>query len=346
MIEKEKIVSGVVNMLKVNMGLKDGEKVLVVTDLPTAEEWKTKTSAKLSEAVERSMLAKMVGEIATEKFPNNPVDFYTYPSVGKHGTYPGKEVEEKMKNADVTIAITTYSLTHTDARLNACKAGGRVASMPNFLAEMFAKGGPMAADYRAIDTETRKIAEWITKANDVKITSPGGTDIRFSVKDRKGMVDAGIFTEKGAWGNLPSGEAYTTPLEGTADGKFVVEPNMYADLKEKMTVVFRNGNVTEITGGGKIGDEFRSLLDFNKKEEPYASRRNLAELGIGTNPNAKRPDNLLECEKIRGTIHLAIGDNFHMGGKVSTDLHQDFVIPKPTWILDGKTVMKDGKLLG
>ncbi|MGD0158955.1 MAG: hypothetical protein ABSB89_01510 [Candidatus Bathyarchaeia archaeon] len=345
MIEKDKIVNGVVNMLKVNMALKDGEKVLVVNDVPTAAEWKTKTSEKLAEAAERSILAKMVSEIAAEKFPKNPVEFYTYPSVGQHGTHPGKEVEEKMKNADVTIAITTYSLTHTDARVNACKAGGRVASMPTFVAEMFSKGGPMAADYQLIEKETKRIADWITKASEAKVTSPGGTNIVFSVKDRNGKVDTGIFNEKGSWGNLPAGEAYTTPVEGTAGGNLVVEPNWCADLKEKMTLVFKDGKVTGIIGGGKVGDEFRKLLDFSKKEEPYLSRRNLAELGIGTNPNAKRPDNLLECEKIRGTVHLAIGDNSHMGGKVSTDLHQDFVVPKPTWMLDGKTVMKDGKLL-
>jgi leucyl aminopeptidase (aminopeptidase T) len=345
MIEKEKIVNGVVDMLKVNLGLRDGEKVVVITDIPTTEEWKTKTSAKLAEATERSVLAKIMSEIAAEKFPKNSVEFFVYPSIGKHGTYPGKDVEEKMKNANVAIAVTTYSLTHTDARVSACKAGGRVVSMPMFLAEMFYKGGPMASNYREIEKETRKIADWMTKANDVKVTSPGGTDITFSVKGRNGMVDAGIFTEKGSWGNLPSGEAYTPPVEGTANGKLVVEPNWYPDLREKMTLVFKNGYVAEIVGGGKIGDEYRNLLDFSKKEEPYISRRNLAELGIGTNPNAKRPDNVLECEKIRGTVHLAIGDNSHMGGKVSTDLHQDFIIPKPTWILDGKPVMKDGKLL-
>jgi len=125
----------------------------------------------------------------------------------------------------------------------------------------------------------------------------------------------------------------------------VVEPNWYPDLKEKMTMVFRKGYVAEIVGGGRIGDEFRGLLDFKKKEEPFLSRRNLAELGIGTNPNAKRTDNVLEAEKIKGTIHLGIGDNSHMGGRVSSDLHQDFVIPKPTLILDDETVMRDGKLL-
>jgi leucyl aminopeptidase (aminopeptidase T) len=345
MIEKGKLVNGVVNMLKVNMGLKRGEEVVVVNDVPTAEEWKTKTGEKLTEAVERSLLAKMVCEIAAEKFRDNEVEFFVYPSVGKHGTYPGKEVEEKMKAANVAIAITTYSLTHTDARVKACKAGGRVASMPMFIAEMFYPGGPMASDYREIDRETNKIADLITGAKEGKVTSPGGTDISFSLKGRKGMVDAGIFTEKGSWGNLPSGEAYCSPVEGTGNGKLVVEPNWYPDLKEKMTLIFKDGHVSEIIGGGKIGDEFRGLLDFKKKEEPYVSRRNLAELGIGTNPNAKRPDNILESEKIKGTVHLAIGDNSHMGGKVSADLHQDFIIPKPTWMLDGKAVMKDGKLV-
>jgi len=344
-IEKEKIVNGVINMLKVNMGLKKGEKVVVVTDFPTAEEWKTKNSVKLAEAVERSLLAKTVSEITKEKFPECKVEFFAYPSIGKHGTYPGKEVEEKMKAANVAIGITTYSLTHTDARVNACKSGARVASMPMFVAEMFYPGGPMAADYREIDKETKKIAALITKANEAKVTSPGGTNITFSLKGRKGMVDAGIFVDEGAWGNLPSGEAYCAPVEGTAEGKLVVEPNWYPDLKEKMTLIFKKGYVTEIIGGGKIGDEYRGLLVFDKDEDPYVSRRNLAELGIGTNPNAKRPDNILESEKIKGTVHLAIGDNSHMGGKVSSDLHQDFIIPRPILMLDGKAVMKEGKLL-
>jgi leucyl aminopeptidase (aminopeptidase T) len=93
-----------------------------------------------------------------------------------------------MKSGNVTIAITTYSLTHTDARVNTCKVGGRVASMPMFVAEMFYRGGPMASDYREIDKETKKIAEWITKASEGKVSSPGGTDIIFSLKGRNGMT--------------------------------------------------------------------------------------------------------------------------------------------------------------
>jgi leucyl aminopeptidase (aminopeptidase T) len=345
LIEKERIAQGIVNMFKVNMGLRSGEKVLVLTDVPTLEEWGLYSSEKLADFVERSMLAKAVSEIALKKFPDCAVEFFAYRSVGRHGSEPGKDVGEKMKASDVVVAITTYSLTHTQARESATEAGTRIASMPMFLASMFYEGGPMAVDYRKIEEETRRIAGLMTESKEAVVTSPGGTDIKFSLEGRPGGVDAGILTEKGAWGNLPSGEAYCAPLEGTGEGKLVVERNWYPELSENMTFVFEKGSVVEIIGGGKVGDGFRGLLALGRDEEPYISRRNLSELGVGTNPNARRPDNILEAEKIRGTIHLAIGDSSHIGGRVSADLHQDFIVPRPTLMLDGKTIMRDGKLL-
>ena len=345
MVEKGRIEQGVINMFKVNMGVKSGEKLLVVSDVPTAEEWTKKGSKELGEMVERSLLAKMVSEIAGEKFPDCQVEFYAYPSVGRHGTEPGKEVEEKMKEADVAIAITSYSLSHTEARENATKSGTRIASMPLFIPEMFYPGGPMAADFTKIHEECAKIAKLVDQASEVTLTSPGGTDLKYSLRGRKGLIDDGIFTEKGAFGNLPSGEVYTVPLEGTTNGSLVVEKGWCADLEEEMGFVFKDGQVTEVIGGGKLGGEFREMLACGKNEEPYLSRRNCAEQGIGTNPNAKRPDNLLEAEKIRETVHIAIGDSSHMGGKVTADLHQDFVIPKPTLKLDSKAVIADGKVL-
>jgi len=49
------------------------------------------------------------------------------------------------------------------------------------------------------------------------------------------------------------------------------------------------------------------------------------------------------AEKIRGTVHLAIGDSSHMGGIVTAHLHQDFVIPGPDLLLDGKLVIEGGQ---
>jgi len=345
LIEKLDIEKGVINMFRVNMGVKNGEKLLIVTDLPTQEEWKKLNSEKLTDALRRSLLAKIVSEITVEKFPNCTVELYTYHSVGRHGAELGKGVEEKMKMADVVIAITSYSLSHTNAREEACKAGARIASMPNFLPEMFYSGGPMAADYEKIAEETKKIAKLLTAANEAVVRSKQGTDVMFSVKGREGGLDMGIYTQRGAWGNLPAGEAYIAPVEGTAKGKVVVEKGWYPDLRENMTLIFENGKVVDVIGGGDVGETFRDLLSPGREEEPYVSRRNLAELGVGTNPYAKRPDNVLEAEKIRGTVHLAVGDSSHLGGTVAADLHEDFIIPHPDLILDGKTVMKNGELL-
>ena len=78
--------------------------------------------------------------------------------------------------------------------------------------------------------------------------------------------------------------------------------------------------------------------------------RNIAELGIGTNDRASRPDNILEAEKILGTVHVALGDNSGFGGRVQVPFHEDYVFYKPTLsalMADGseRTVLEVGELV-
>jgi len=341
MIDKQRIKDATLNMFKINMGLKTKEKALVVTDLLAYEEWIRKKSEKISEAIHRSLLSKAISEIAFECFPECTVNFYAYPSVGQDGKYPGKEVEERMGEADVVIAITTYSLSHTQARAHASNRGARIASMPQAIPEMFYSGGALYANYRKMKKEGEKIANLLTSVGKAMIKTKVGTELTFSLKDRKGRYDSGLFLNEGEWGNLPAGEAYIAPIEGTADGRLVVERGWYPDLVEDIVLHFKEGSVFKIDGGANVREELENLLFSKKDEEPCVSRRNLAELGIGTNPYAKRIDNPLEAEKIKGTIHIGIGDNSHIGGDVSTDLHIDFVLSHPTLQLDNYTVIED-----
>lgn len=117
----------------------------------------------------------------------------------------------------------------------------------------------------------------------------------------------------------------------------MVPAGWYPGLKENMRLTFHAGHVISVEGGGEVGEYFRELFDFSNADRSH--RRNCAELGIGTNPNAKRPDNVLEAEKIKGTVHIAVGDNSHMGGVVESDLHEDFVLPQPTLWIDGERVL-------
>jgi aminopeptidase len=113
-------------------------------------------------------------------------------------------------------------------------------------------------------------------------------------------------------------------------------------LASPLRLVVEEGNVTEIHGD----EPYRLKLEQKFTESP--ANRNIAELGIGTNSRATRPDNILEAEKILGTIHIALGDNSGFGGRVSTPFHEDYVFYRPTLtaiMADGseKTLLLDGR---
>ena len=342
--QKEAITQGVLEMLRVNMELKPGETLLVATDVPRAQDWQTESQARLEEMLERAALARLVADVATERFSDCAVLFWPFPAAGGHGVDPDEATAARMREADVVLAITTYSLSHTNAREGASKAGVCVASMPGFEARMFEAGGPMAVDHRQIAADCRAFADLLTAASEVVIRTACGTNVRFSLEGRPGHVNDGLYRAyPGVWGNLPAGETFAVPLEGSGEGQLVAPAGWYPNLSEDMTFRIAKGEVVEILGGGAVGDEFRKMLSPGSNDPIHKARRNLAELGIGTNPNARKPDNVLEAEKIKGTVHLGIGDNVHMGGLVAADFHEDIVQPQPDLFLDGKLVIVGGE---
>jgi len=45
---------------------------------------------------------------------------------------------------------------------------------------------------------------------------------------------------------------------------------------------------------------------------------------------------VLEDEKVRGTVHIALGDNSTLGGDVIAGIHLDGIIREPELFLDGE----------
>lgn len=339
---KEKIRPGVASMLEVNLAVQDGEKVLIMTDPPLLKQWREMELEWVLEALERCVLARMVADLADELKPGAEITFLPYPNVERNGGELDPETAERMRQFDVIVAITNYSLTHTRATRRAREAGARVASLPGFLPRMFE--GPMTVDYHRVAEETRKIANLLTEAKTAVLTTPLGTELTMDLEGRSGGVDDGLITSGTRSSNLPAGEAYIAPLEGTAQGKVVVTPRGWYRLNEEMIIHFEHGAVSSIEGGGAVGEEYRSLLELPAPDR-QTERRNLAELGIGTNPKARSVETTLEAEKIKGTVHIAIGDNSNIGGQVKADLHQDFVLWEPDLSLDGRLVIRRGEWL-
>jgi len=299
----------------------------------------------------RAILAQEVAEAARVVFPHNPVQLLFFPATLQSGTEPGDIVREALVNSDVALIMTTFSMSHTDARVEACAKGTRLATMPGVLAEMFAEEGVLTADYSQVHRLAEQLVPEISNARSVEITSKNGTDIRFSLAGRGALVDGGMYREPGSWGNLPAGECFVAPLEGTANGVLVADPAWYPKLwkptlTRPMELEFQKGRVVALKGGGAAEAWFLQLLGLDALEpnEQQRSRANLAEFAIGTNCNTKSRISNLEMEKTLGTIHLAIGDNAHIGGVVHSDFHRDFIVDYPTVRIDGQLLINKGVL--
>lgn len=252
------------------------------------------------------------------------------------GQEPPRAVAEAMKAADIVIAPTAKSLTHTNARIQAAAAGTRVATMPGITEEMFSQGA-MTADYAQVEKLTAKVTDLLTKASVARIEKDGCV-LTIRIHGRDGVPSPGVYREAGKCGNLPSGEAYIAPLEDGSDGEMIIDGSMVGigKLESPLRVKVKNGKLCEITG------EKSELLDVLLRNEQNST---LGELGIGTNEKAILNGVILEDEKVYGTVHIAFGTNTSFGGTNKAECHMDGIILKPTLYLDDTLVIDKGSFV-
>jgi leucyl aminopeptidase (aminopeptidase T) len=249
------------------------------------------------------------------------------------GSEPPAAVAAALEASQVFIAPTSRSLSHTSARKRASEAGARGATMPGVTEEMLAR--VMAVDFDQMGRRSRAVAELLTGARRARVTCPRGTDITLELDGRDGISDDGRLTESGAFGNLPCGEAFVAPTGG--DGVVVAASLAPLGLSEEpATLTVRDGLI--VSGAGGLGPEYFARLDAHGD-----AGRNLAELGVGTNDAATLTGNVLEDEKILGTVHIAFGASAGIGGTVSVPIHLDVVVLDATLTLDGVTVLAGGR---
>jgi leucyl aminopeptidase (aminopeptidase T) len=256
-----------------------------------------------------------------------------YPPGQHHGGEPPAPVSAAMRDADVVLAPTTKSLSHTLARSEANEAGARVATLPGITQEIFTTG--LDADYERIQSYCEDVLEQVDDADEIRVTTDLGTDITFEPGERDFRLDTGMVHEDGEMSNLPAGEVFLSPE--TANGRIVVDGTMmpHGLLADGQPLEFEvdDGFVTEISDD-EIREAFAAAAD-EVGEDAY----NVAELGIGTNVAAESLiGSVLLDEKAGGTVHIAIGDDHAIGGDVEAPIHSDGIIREPTVFADGEEV--------
>jgi leucyl aminopeptidase (aminopeptidase T) len=255
-----------------------------------------------------------------------------------HAAEPPRPVAAAMAAADVVLAPTIQSLSHTAARKAASEAGVRIATLPGVTEEMLAR--LMNGDLDEMRRRGWAIVNVLNGGSQVRITDANGSDLRFSIEGREGIVDAGELSGKGAFGNLPCGEGFIAPVEGTAEGTLVVDGSIAAIglVESPVQLTVEGGHLI-----GATGNEGAQLMELLTPHGPDGT--NVAELGIGTNEEAILTGNILEDEKIFGTAHVAFGASAGIGGTVQVPVHLDVVVKEPTVEIDGEAILGGGELL-
>jgi len=300
------------------LGVRPGEQVLIVTDPACLSVGQAIRQAAEEKGAEWLMMMMSPREV--------------------NGQEPPRAVAEAMRASEVCLLPVSRSLTHTVARREASEAGARIASMPGITEEIMARA--LGADYEAIRDLTGRLGSAMAASNEVRITTPAGTDLSLKIQGRPLIEDTGIYLEAGQWGNLPAGEVYVAPIEDSAQGRLVIDGSLAAIgvLSSPVTVEISDGRAASFSGGPEAG-RLQEILDAAGPEG-----RNVAELGVGTNPSAKLVGNILEDEKVLGTVHVAFGANASFGGQIQVACHIDGVLLRPTLRVGKKELLSEGAL--
>ena len=202
------------------------------------------------------------------------------------------------------------------------------------------------ANYDEIYEYNRALINLLKGASKIEIYGKD-TELELSIKGRILHNACGLWEkEKMGFLNLPDGEVFVAPIETSANGEIYFDlPCLWHYGKQVRGVWFRfrRGRVVDysIEKGER---EFESVMKNSSGKKDY-----IAELGIGTNPKAKITGGLtIVDEKVRGTIHIAIGSNRSFGGRNEATIHWDFfkdMRKRSEIYADKKLIMKNGRVV-
>lgn len=323
--EHQKMLNSALTVIDTCMDLRRGENILIVCDPTTTD------------------IGQALHDAASMR--SDRVLLVVMPKGRHHGEEPPAPVSNLMRQQQVVIAPTKYSLTHTRAVRQAIKDGARVATMPGMTMEMFTEGG-MSADFNIIKKNIGEMNAVLRRKRIVNVKSETGTNVTFEVNWREWKLDDnGVCNRPRMLTNLPAGKIFTLPREGTMNGTIVIDGSWDSALVDEPVVLqVENGLVVDVKGGTAAAQIRQTFGEAAKrlKSKEQENVWTIAEFGFGMNPNARLLGNVLEDEKRLGTAYFSIGDNTTLGGTAAVGIQISGVLASPSIWLDETPLLEDG----
>ena len=325
---EEKMARSARTVIDTCMEVRRGENILIVCDPTTTE------------------IGQAIHDAASLR--SDRVLLVVMPKGRHHGDEPPTPVANLMRQQQVVIAPTRYSLTHTKAVRQALKDGSRVATMPGMTLEMFTEGG-MSADFNIIKKNIGEMSNYLRRKRIINVKSESGTNVTFEVNWREWKLDDnGVCNRPRMLTNLPAGKIFTLPRESTMNGTIVIDGSWDSDLVDEPVVLqIESGLVVDVKGGTAAAQIRQTFGEAAKrlKSKDQENVWTIAEFGFGMNPNARTAGNVLEDEKRMGTAYFSIGDNTALGGSAAVGIQISGVLEKPSIWLDEMLLFEEGQFV-
>lgn len=314
-------IRGARTIVETCAGVKPGESVLIVTDTNLVG------------------IAEVMAQAVQER-DAEPIIAVMIPRKG-HGEEPPLPIAEAMKKANVILTPVSTSITHTRAIKEAVAGGSRAIVMTAFTEDLLIRGG-ILADFQKQKPICQEVSRRFQEAKFVKLTNPAGTSLTMRKEGRRGNA-LYCLVEPGEFSTVPTIEANFSPIEGTAEGIIVADASIpylgIGVLEEPVRCKVEKGFIVEIEGGRQA-----RVLQEDLKARKDPNCYNVAELGVGLNPGSQMTGVMLDDEGVFGSVHIGVGTNITLGGKIKAPTHYDLLMWGATIELDGKVILDGGNL--
>jgi hypothetical protein len=208
----------------------------------------------------------------------------------------------------------------------------------------------LETDYRALAARQREL-ERAMRSGEVRVTTPGGTDLRFRIGSRvvnfqdgdasRSRADKGVVLIDREI-ELPAGAIRVAPLEETVQGTIVFPPSQWSG---RPVMALKLG----IVGGRVTSIEATEGKEWAEREMDAAGEagRAFREFALGLNPLLAVPEERPWIPYYgygAGVVRLSLGDNSELGGKVTGGYVRWNFFTDATVVVNGETWIESGKL--
>jgi hypothetical protein len=167
-----------------------------------------------------------------------------------------------------------------------------------------------SADPAATESFLHAVRQDLRPHTPTHVVAPGGTDLRFVAR---------------TW-DLRGWELMTCPVEPSVTGTIVADAGVFfSRVATPLVLQVVDGRLVDILCSDAADPVYQRYVAWMREAaEENPANWQLAEVGIGGNPNATISDVLMETESVQGTAHVCFGDNTIFagaGGQIATGWH-------------------------